>query len=122
MKKIFPIMLLAILFTTACSKDDDTKLSEKVLISFILQNELLWHISHDYKVETTSTSGESVMGTEKTISYFDVLAEALPVKNGSTVKLYKNGGLLWTSDPLKKSCTITYHDTPYEGGDYIEIQ
>jgi hypothetical protein len=119
MKKIYLLFVLAVALC-GCNKDDDSE-SSSVYVNFILDNELLWNIGHDYSVGGTEEDGDAFLGSEVYIQYIGILLEDQKIKKGSELILYKDGNSMWTSDPINESCTITYHDTPYSGGDYVEI-
>lgn len=118
MKKYFLILLLIPMFISC---EDDNKDTE-VYVSFLLENELLWHIGHNYNVSCTDETGAEFIGTEKYIQYIDILLDNRKIKYGTKVNLLRDGTIIWTSEAITSSCAITYHDTPYSGGDWANIE
>lgn len=112
LKSAILILILLSLFQN-CNilgpKDDDG-----ISVSFTVRNTLLWHISHEYKVIGTDAKGKDFSSDELEISYTGYLLEGQEIKDGSKLKLYRDGNLLWTSGAIKKSCSIIYEDSAFE--------
>ena len=108
------VILLAVLFLFQNCNILGPKNDDGVTVSFTLKNSLLWHISHDYKVSGTDADGKDFTSSELEISYAGVLLDGKEIKDGSKLKLYRDGNLFWTSDPIKKNCNITYTDSAFD--------
>ncbi len=122
MKKLmFSLFIFALCSSTLVSCSDDSE-DEKpeVQVGFLLKNTLLWHIGHDYKVAGTGIDGKAFTGPEKYVQYVDVLLDGSKIEYGSKLTLYRDGNILWTSDPINKSCTITYNNDAFQ--DKVSIE
>ncbi len=117
MKKIL-LSCFVCLLLFSCSKDDGMDAS--VEVSFILVNDLLWNIGHDYYVSGVDGSGNAFDGTEQYITIMNYLLQSQKVKIGSELVLYRDSSVLWTSDPIEKPCTISYCDSAFK--DTVEIE
>ncbi|QGY45432.1 hypothetical protein GM418_17660 [Maribellus comscasis] len=116
MKKLL-FAFLACLTFVSCDKDDSMDFVE---VDFVLKNSLLWNIGHDYYVSGIDESGNAFDGTEQYINYYNYLLQSQKVKSGSTLTLYRDSSILWTSDPIEESCCITYHDSAYD--DWYDVE
>lgn len=113
--KHLTFLFLLVLTATSCKKDNN----DVIKVTFMVKNELMWNIGHDYKIKGIDASGKAFESSEQYVTYLAELTNDQTVQNGSTITLYRDNNVFWTSDPIKKSCTITYTDSAFE--DYVNI-
>ena len=116
-KLLFAICFLAAM--VSCKKDDD---NGPITVNFLLENDLLWNIGHNYSAGGIDENGDSFTGESVYVNYYGVLLQDQMIKKNTSVTLYKNGNAIWTSESLSKSCTINYSDQPSPWEDIISIQ
>lgn len=117
MKKFIVLLFLSIMIVGCDTTNPDEE--GALTIDFIVDNDLLWNISHNYKVSGIDANGKEFMSQEKDIKYFDILLEKKQIQKNSKLKVYRDGSVTLTSDPITSNGIYTFHDTPYGGGDYI---
>ncbi len=116
MKRLL-FLVLTILIFNSCQKDESVNF---VQVNFILVNDLLWNIGHDYYVSGVDENGTAFSGQEEYITYMNYLLESQKIKKGSQLTLYRDSSVLWTTDPIDGSCSIKYCDSAFD--DWYEIE
>ena len=106
---------LLFVFLTSCSAfglgpDKD----ETVTVSFYLKSQLLWNISHNYKVSGTDGKGKKFTSDEIEIAYSNYLFQDKKIKKGSTVTLFIDGHELWTSKKIEDDFLIIYTNSAFQ--------